>query len=96
MYNAPTSTQIQVLQAEIEAVAGETTGDMSRDTVDNFAVRLQRIHEDEESHIQRMFTIGPHAHRLSMEVRFHLCITSFCALQNYKYSVRGRTQKFPD
>lgn len=43
------------LQAEIESVAEEITGDMMCDTFYNFAVRLQQIHKIEGSHIAHVF-----------------------------------------
>jgi hypothetical protein len=45
---------VQELQAEIEAVAEEMTGDMMRDR--NFVIRLQRVDEGERSHIEDVFT----------------------------------------
>jgi hypothetical protein len=47
---------VQELQVETEAVAEEITGDMSRDTVDNSAVRLYRVYEVEGFHIEIVFT----------------------------------------
>jgi hypothetical protein len=47
---------VQELQAENAAVAEEITGDILRDTADNFMVHLWRVHEVEESHIEHVFT----------------------------------------
>jgi len=58
-----------------------------RDRVDNFAVRLQRVHEVEEPHIEHVLTRRSHAHKLSMRVSFHFCIICFCAIKNYEYTI---------
>jgi hypothetical protein len=47
---------VQELQAETEAIAEEITDDMLHDTVDNFVVCLQQVHEVEGSHIEHVFT----------------------------------------
>jgi len=44
------------LQAEIESATEEVAGDMLHDTVDNFVVRLQRVHEVEISQTENAFT----------------------------------------
>jgi hypothetical protein len=47
---------VQELQVDIDAVAGEITGDMLHDKVDDFVVKLQQVHSIEESHIEHTFT----------------------------------------
>jgi len=44
------------MQAKISAAAEEITGDMSRDRVDKFVFRLQRVQEVKGSHIKFVFT----------------------------------------
>jgi len=74
------------LQAKIEAVAKQITGDMLSDTGDNFLVRLQRVHEVEGSHTEHVFTRRPHAYKLSMRANFHSCIKRYCILENHEYT----------
>jgi hypothetical protein len=52
----PNPRTLQELQVEMEVVAEETAGGKLHDTVHNFVVRLQRVHEVEESHIEHVFT----------------------------------------
>jgi hypothetical protein len=52
-------TTVQELQAEIEAVAEEITGDMLHDTVDIFVVHFQRVHKVKGSHKNHMHTNSP-------------------------------------
>jgi hypothetical protein len=72
---------VQELQAKTEAVAEVITGDMLHDTADKFVVHLQQVHEVEGSHTEHLFTLRPHAHKISMKVCFHLCITSYHKLK---------------
>jgi len=79
------------LQAEIEAVTKVMIGNILRDRVDSFVVRLQRVCEVEGSHIERVFKLRPYAHELSMRVDFHSRIICSCTLENdeYPYTVLG-------
>jgi hypothetical protein len=54
-------TIVQELQAQIEAIVEEIMGDMLRDKVDNFVVRLQRVHKV-ETLILRMCSREDHMH----------------------------------
>jgi hypothetical protein len=47
---------VQELQAEIEAVTEDIIGDMLHDTLGNFVVSLQQVHEVERSHVEHVFT----------------------------------------
>jgi len=71
---------------ETEAVV-EITGDMLRETSDNFVVPLQRVREVEGSHNEHVFTRKPHAYKLSMKVSLISGIIYYCTLRNYKYSI---------
>jgi len=57
------------------------------DTVDNFVICSQQVHEVEVSHIEHMVTQRQHAHKLSIEVSPHSCTICFCTLENYEYTV---------
>jgi len=85
MYHTNLHT-LQELQAETEDIAEDIRGDMLHDTVNNFVIHLQQVHEIKGPHIEYVFT-RPHAHKLSIKVSFHSCIICFCTLENYEYTV---------
>jgi hypothetical protein len=60
MYHTNPHT-LEQLQAEIEVVAEEITDNMSHDTVDNFEVCLQQVHEIKGS-ILNLCTHEDHMH----------------------------------
>jgi len=55
VFTAPTHTVFKSCERKLKRLL-KRSRDTLHDTVDNFVVRLEQIHEVERSHIERMFT----------------------------------------